>query len=90
MKSGANPPALGRPREVRADHAIFAGALELIAERELRELRRDDVADRAGVAKATIYRRYRSKEELVTAAVTALVSRSPSWTPARPARICWC
>src|SRR5918912_4565456 len=74
MKSGANPPALGRPREVRADHAILAGALELIAERGVRELRMDDVADRAGVGKATIYRRYRSKEELVTAAVTALVS----------------
>jgi AcrR family transcriptional regulator len=34
----------------------------------------DDVADRAGVGKATIYRRYRSKDELITAAVAELVS----------------
>jgi AcrR family transcriptional regulator len=33
----------------------------------------DDVADRAGVGKATIYRRYRSKDELVTDAVARLV-----------------
>ena len=34
----------------------------------------DDVAGRAGVGKATIYRRYRSKDELITAAVAGLVS----------------
>jgi AcrR family transcriptional regulator len=34
----------------------------------------DDLADRARVGKATIYRRYRSKDELVTAAVATLVS----------------
>jgi AcrR family transcriptional regulator len=34
----------------------------------------EDVADRAGVGKATIYRRYRSKDELVTDAVASLVS----------------
>ena len=34
----------------------------------------DDVADRAGVGKATIYRRYRSKDELVSDAVATLVS----------------
>jgi AcrR family transcriptional regulator len=34
----------------------------------------DDVADRAGVGKATIYRRYRSKDELVSDAIATLVS----------------
>lgn len=65
---------LGRPREERADRAILTAALELIAEHGARDLRMDDVADRAHVGKATIYRRYRSKDELVTAAVAALVS----------------
>jgi AcrR family transcriptional regulator len=45
-----------------------------MAEDGVRDLRMDDVAARARVGKATIYRRYRSKDELVTAAVAALVS----------------
>ena len=64
----------GRPREERADRAILAATLELMAERGAHDLRMDDVADRAGVGKATIYRRYRSKDELITGAVAALVS----------------
>lgn len=66
--------AVGRPREERADRAIHAATLELVAEQGPRDLRVDDVAARAGVGKATIYRRYRSKEELITAAVKASVS----------------
>jgi AcrR family transcriptional regulator len=45
-----------------------------MAEGGVRDLRMDDVADRAGVGKATIYRRYRSKNALVSAAVATLVS----------------
>jgi AcrR family transcriptional regulator len=75
MKSDAvTPRRLGRPREARADRAILRATLELMAERGVPELRMDDVADRAGVGKAAIYRRYRSKDELVAAAVAALVS----------------
>jgi AcrR family transcriptional regulator len=65
---------IGRPREARADRAILAAALDLMAERGVHELRMDDVAARAGVGKAAIYRRYRSKEALVADAVAALVS----------------
>jgi AcrR family transcriptional regulator len=70
----ATPRSIGRPREERADRAILAAALELMAEHGVRDLRMEDVADRAGVGKATIYRRHRSKDELVTAAVAALVT----------------
>jgi AcrR family transcriptional regulator len=73
MSSVSQKP-LGRPREERADKAILDATLRLIAERGLAELRIDDVAERAHVGKATIYRRYRSKDELVAAAVTSLVS----------------
>jgi AcrR family transcriptional regulator len=69
----ATPRSTGRPREERADRAILATALELIAEHGVRDFRMDDVADRARVGKATTYRRYPSKDELVTAAVAALV-----------------
>jgi AcrR family transcriptional regulator len=73
-KATATPRSLGRPREERADRAIVTATLELIAEHGVRDLRMDDIADRARVGKATIYRRHRSKDELVTAAVAALVS----------------
>ena len=65
---------VGRPREVRVDGAILAATLELVAEVGINDFRMDDVAERAGVGKAAIYRRYRSKDELVTATVAALVS----------------
>lgn len=65
---------LGRPRDARAGRAIIAAALELLAERGVAAVRMDDVAERAGVGKATIYRRYRSKDELVTDAVGSMVN----------------
>ena len=66
---------VGRPREARADRAIITAALELMAEHGVQALRVDDVARHAGVGKATIYRRYRSKDQLVTEAVGALVDQ---------------
>ena len=68
-------PDRGRPRDARADRAILASALELMAEDGVHALRIDDVAARAGVGKATIYRRYRSKDELVVEAVGKLIDR---------------
>jgi AcrR family transcriptional regulator len=65
---------MGRPRDERADEAILLATLELMAESGARDLRMDDVAGRAGVGKATIYRRYRSKDELIAAAIADLVS----------------
>ena len=68
------PRVIGRPRDERADKAILSATLELMAESGVHDFRVDDVAGRAGVGKATIYRRYRSKDELITAAVAGLVS----------------
>jgi AcrR family transcriptional regulator len=65
---------MGRPRDARADRAILEATLELIAEVGVYEFRTGDVAARAGVGKGAIYRRYGSKDELVTAAVAAVVS----------------
>ena len=54
----------GRPRSDRAHRAILDAALELLIEEGFADLRLEHVAARAGVGKATIYRRWPSKEAL--------------------------
>jgi AcrR family transcriptional regulator len=73
MQAEAVERQIGRPRDTRADRVIRETTLELITERGVHAFRTEDVAARAGVGKGAIYRRYRSKDELVTAAVAALV-----------------
>jgi AcrR family transcriptional regulator len=74
MQSERAARPMGRPRDARADRAILEATLELIAERGIHEFRTEDVAARAGVGKGAIYRRYSSKDELVTAALAGLVN----------------
>jgi len=59
----------GRPRDPSADEAIIGATLELIAESGFDGLRVSDVADRARVSKATMYRRWPTKHDLVLAAL---------------------
>lgn len=59
----------GRPRDPEADRAIIAATLELIAEEGFEGVRVADVAERAGVGKTTMYRRWASKTDLVLAAL---------------------
>src|SRR5688500_13824374 len=66
---------MGRPRDARTDRAILDATLELIAAVGVYEFRTEDVAARAGVGKGAIYRRYGSKDELVPAAIAALVTK---------------
>ena len=60
----------GRPREARADEAIVAAVLDLLNEVGFSGLTIDAVAHRAGVGKATIYRRWEGKEQLVLDALS--------------------
>ena len=60
-----------------ADEAILRAALELLAENGYRALTMESVRERSGVGKATLYRRYGSKEELVAAAIVHLNSDIP-------------
>jgi AcrR family transcriptional regulator len=69
--------APGRPRSAAADEAIIAGTLALLVEDGYRALTMERVRERSGVGKATIYRRYASKEELVGAAIVHLNSDIP-------------
>lgn len=70
---GGKQRPMGRPRDARVDAAILEATLALIVEHGVEALRVDDVADRAGVGKAAIYRRYRSRDALLVAAIAVLV-----------------
>ena len=67
----------GRPRSAEADQAIVRATLELLVTRGYEGLSVEDVRRRAGVGKATIYRRYASKPELVKAAIRFVHSDLP-------------
>ena len=62
----------GRPRREGADEQILGIALEVLREKGYRDLTVDVVAERAGVAKTTVYRRWPSKGALVAAAIAPL------------------
>lgn len=64
----------GRPRSPQAHAAILDAALRLLIDRGYAATSIEAVAAEAGVSKATIYRRWASKEEL-TLAVVAEISR---------------
>jgi AcrR family transcriptional regulator len=70
--AAALPRRPGRPRDARAEGAIIAAVFELIGEVGFAGLTIEAVAARAGVGKATIYRRWCSRDELVLAALGSL------------------
>jgi AcrR family transcriptional regulator len=62
----------GRPRDPRRDAAILESAIELIAEVGYERTTIDAIAQRAGVGRPTVYRRWPGgKDELVAAALRA-------------------
>ncbi len=61
--------ARGRPRDERANRAITEAALRQLAAMGYAKISMESVASEAGVARATVYRRYRDKADLVTAAI---------------------
>jgi AcrR family transcriptional regulator len=64
----------GRPRDPRTDERITTAAAELLLQHGFERTTVDDVAARAGVGKATVYRRWPSKEDLAVAAMETLYS----------------
>jgi AcrR family transcriptional regulator len=63
----------GRPPSQRTQQAILDATRELLVEGGVHRLTVEGVAARAGVAKTTIYRRYRSKDELALAVLIDMV-----------------
>ena len=74
---GADHRRPGRPRSEQAEQAIIEATLDLFAEKGFEGVCVEAVAARAGVGKATIYRRWPNKEELLLAALGSLKSPYP-------------
>jgi AcrR family transcriptional regulator len=76
--SGSGPRSAGRPRSAEADIAILEAATAILAERGLAGMSMEEVAARAGVGKATVYRRWPSRGAL---ALDAFMSEFRSQLP---------
>ncbi|WP_396277397.1 TetR/AcrR family transcriptional regulator [Glutamicibacter creatinolyticus] len=82
----ANPPAAssptprrGRPRDAARDQQILTCAQQVLAEQGFAQFTMDEVAARIGASKATVYRRWSSRTELLAAAISSL-----EWNTAAP------
>src|SRR5688500_6383330 len=68
----ARPSRGGRSRDPSRDGVIRAAILRLLADVGYGALTMDAVASEAGVGKATIYRRWRTKQDLVVDTISDL------------------
>ncbi len=62
----------GRPRSSQSHQAMLEATLEILAEVGFEALSIEAIASRAKVGKTTIYRRYKSKQELVADAIESV------------------
>ena len=69
----------GRPRSADADRAILRATVDLLADEGYAGVTMEGVAARAGVGKATVYRRWPTKSALVVDAISAC--RDSGWQP---------
>jgi AcrR family transcriptional regulator len=67
-------PRRGRPRDPAADRAILESARAVLARRGFTGTSMDEIARTAGVGKDTLYRRWKSKEQLVQHVLTVLAA----------------
>jgi len=76
------PPAeRGRTQDKSRDEVIISATLELLGEKGYHGLTMTDVAARAGVSKATLYRRWTAKADVVADAVATLTPMNPPRYP---------
>jgi AcrR family transcriptional regulator len=72
----AGPTRRGRPRDPEVDEAIRAATVDVLLREGFARLTMEEVADRAGVGKASLYRRWPNKAALV---VDALQQVADQW-----------
>jgi AcrR family transcriptional regulator len=70
-------PTRGRPRDPERDTRILEAARTLIGEVGYDRMTVDAIAERAGVSKPTIYRRWNGKPEIVAAAISRRKDERP-------------
>ena len=73
-----NAAGAGRPRSEEAHAAILTAAIALIRDVGYDAVTMEGIASRAGVGKATLYRRWEGKEMLVAEAIKRIASAMPS------------
>lgn len=67
----------GRPRKPGVDDAVLTAMIDLVTEYGYARTTIDNIARRAGVAKTTIYRRWRSEKELAIDALVLVLGEPP-------------
>ncbi|NUW37668.1 helix-turn-helix transcriptional regulator [Nonomuraea sp. SMC257] len=72
MSTTRVPRPPGRPRSQQVDEAVLAAALDLLIERGASETSIEQVAQRAGVTRATVYRRFPGKTALLIQAIESV------------------
>ena len=77
-ETGQDRKAPGRPRNAQADEAILDAVLEMMSDgHSIAAISIEAVAAKAGVGKATIYRRWPNKEALIMDAVRSMKGALP-------------
>lgn len=76
----------GRPRDAALDRRIAEAALDVLADSGIAGFTIEAVAQRAGVGKATIYRRYDGRDDVLGAALDQLRDDTPAARSEGPSR----
>lgn len=76
MKTEAETNRRGRPRDPAVDRAIVDAARSVLARKGFTGASMDEIARQAGVGKDTLYRRWKSKEELVLHLLTLMAEEN--------------
>jgi AcrR family transcriptional regulator len=74
--TSAQRPRRGRPRDPAVDRAIIESARAVLARRGFTGTSMEEIARTAGVGKDTLYRRWKSKEDLVQHVLTVLAAEN--------------